>query len=73
MANKSNKTIALYVQKELRKRKCTQVALANYMGLTKQALTYKFANNQWSLDDMIFVAGFFKMKLYDLVIQSGQR
>lgn len=67
------KALSRFIKKNLKSEKKTQVSLADYLGLSRQALTYKFKYNKWSLDDMRKVSAFFNISLLDLIQKSGQK
>lgn len=66
------KTISKYVQRELRTQKKSKSELASFMGLQRQAMTYKFKYNKWSLDDLSNVAKYFRITLKQLIAKSEQ-
>ena len=66
------KTISKYVQRQLREKKIHKSELADCLGLQRQAMTYKFKYNKWSLDDLSATAKFLGMSLKKFIAQSGQ-
>lgn len=67
------KTLSGYIKKRLEKEGRYQSDLAAVLHLTRQAMTYKFSGNKWSLEQMRAIASFFNMSLQDLIIKSGQK
>jgi len=66
------KTISKYVQRELKANKLHKSELAKHLGLQRQAMTYKFKNNKWSLKNLSALAKFFGMSLKQFIAKSGQ-
>lgn len=66
------KTISKFVQRELRAKKTHKSELATYLGLQRQAMTYKFKYNKWSLENLSALAKFFGMSLKQFIAKSGQ-
>ena len=68
-----SKTMGDYIKELLKAQNKTQSALAACLGVKRQAMTYKFSKNQWSLDDLKRTAEFFGVKLSDLIAGSGEK
>jgi transcriptional regulator with XRE-family HTH domain len=49
-----------------------QVGLAQYLGITKQALSNKFYRDSFSADDLIHIAGFLECELA-FIVDSSQK
>ena len=67
----SKKTVSQYIYKRLKEGNYKQADLARHMRISTQLLNWKMTRDVWRVTDLTKVADFFKMRLYELIVESG--
>jgi len=62
-----------YIKKLLEHEKRSQSQLAEYLGISRQLLSFKLNRDSWETKELARVAKFFDMTLAEIVSNSGQK